>query len=191
MNKETKYKKIIILLSMVIPVVVALLFSVNLKRLGFDVEPLYELPPIYAAINGFTALVLIAAVIAIKNGKRKTHENLMKFAIVCSIVFLLMYVAYHSTSDSIKYGDINHDNTISEIENKAIENTKYIYYTLLISHIMLSIMIIPLVLTTYIRAWSELFDKHKKIAKITFPIWLYITITGVIIYLMISPYYPK
>lgn len=180
MNKEIKYKKYIMLLSLAIPLVVAILFSVNLKKLGFDIEPLYSLPPIYAAINGFTAVILIAAIIAIKNGKRKTHENLMKLAIGCSLVFLLMYVAYHSTSDSIKYGDLNHDNIISEKENSVIGITKYIYYVLLISHIMLSIIIIPLVLTTYVRAWSEHFDRHKKIAKITFPIWLYITILSLI-----------
>ncbi len=99
----------------------------------------------------------------------------MKAAIACSVAFLGMYVAYHMTSDSTKFGG-----------EGAI---KYVYYFILISHILLSIIIIPLVLTTYVKAWSKQFDKHKKIAKITFPIWLYVAITGVIVYLMISPYY--
>lgn len=174
-NKETKYNKLIVVLSVAIPVVVALLFGVNLKKLGFDVQPLSFLPPIYAAINGLTAILLVAAVIAIKNKNRKLHENLMKSAIACSVAFLGMYVAYHMTSDSTKFGG-----------EGAI---KYVYYFILITHILLSIIIIPLVLTTYVKAWSEQYDKHKKIAKITFPIWLYVAVTGVVVYLMISPYY--
>jgi len=174
-NKETKYNKLIAVVSVAIPVVVALLFGINLRKMGFDVEPLSFLPPIYATINALTAVLLIAAVIAIKNGNRKLHENLMKTAIACSLAFLVMYVAYHMTSDSTKFGG---EGLI-----------KYIYYFILISHILLSIIIIPLVLITYVKAWSAQFDKHKKIAKITFPIWLYVAITGVIVYLMISPYY--
>jgi putative membrane protein len=80
-NIETKYNKLIVVLSIAIPVVVALLFGINLKRMGFDVEPLSFLPPIYATINGITAIILVAAVIAIKKGNRKLHENLMKTAI--------------------------------------------------------------------------------------------------------------
>lgn len=174
-NLVRKYNKWIILLSVAIPLVVVLLFSVNLKRLGFAVEPLSFLPPIYASINGLTALLLIAAVLAIKKGKRKSHENLMKMAVGCSIAFLGMYVAYHMTSDSTKFGG-----------EGAI---KYIYYFILVTHIVLSVVIIPLVLITYVRALAQIFDKHKKIAKITFPIWLYVAITGVVVYLMISPYY--
>ena len=170
---ETKYNKLIIALSIIIPLVVALLFGVNLRKMGFDVEPLSFLPPIYASVNGFTAVLLIVAVIAVKNGNKKLHETLMKLAILCSALFLIMYVAYHMTSDSTKYaGDLG-----------------YVYYPILISHIILSIVIIPLVLITFVRALAQRFDKHKKIAKITFPIWLYVAITGVVVYLMISPYY--
>lgn len=174
-NIETKYNKLIVVLSIAIPVVVALLFGINLRKLGYDVQPLSFLPPIYATINGLTALILVAAVVAIKNGNRKLHENLMKVAIACSVAFLGMYVAYHMTSDSTKFGG---EGLI-----------KYVYFFILISHILLSIIIIPLVLITYVKALAQRFDKHKKIAKITFPIWLYVAVTGVIVYLMISPYY--
>ena len=133
------------------------------------------MPPIYASINALTAVVLVLAVIAIKNGKRKLHENLMKFAISLSVLFLGMYVAYHMTSDSTKFGG-----------EGAI---KYIYYFILITHICLSVIIIPFVLVTYVRALATRFDKHRKIARITFPMWLYVAVTGVIVYLMISPYY--
>lgn len=172
---EKKYNKWIIVLSVAIPLVVALLFGVNLRKLGYDVKPLSFLPPIYATINGLTAVVLIVAVVAIKNGKRKLHEYLMKFAISLSVLFLGMYVAYHMTSNETTFGG-----------HGAI---RYVYYFILITHILLSVIIIPFVLITYVRALAQRFDQHKKIARITFPLWLYVAITGVIVYLMISPYY--
>ncbi len=172
---ELKYRKWIIILSIAIPIVVAILFKIKLKDFGFNVEPLSFLPPIYATINGITAVLLITAVIAIKNGKRKLHENLMKTAIACSVAFLGMYVAYHMTADSSKFGG---EGLI-----------KYLYFFILFTHIILSIALIPMVLITYVRALANRFDKHKKLARITFPIWLYVAITGVIVYLMISPYY--
>ena len=173
--QEKKYKKIITALSIIIPVAVAALFGVNLKELGFNVKPLTFLPPIYASINGLTAIVLIAAVIAIKKGNKKLHEQLNTFAIACSLAFLVMYIAYHMTSDSTVFGG---EGTI-----------KYIYYFILITHIVLSIIVIPFVLLTYMRAKLGQFPAHKKIAKKTFPLWLYVAITGVIVYIMISPYY--
>lgn len=172
---EKKYNIWIIVLSVAIPLVVALLFGVNLRKLGYDVQPLSFLPPIYATINGLTAVVLVVAVWAIKNGNRKLHENLMKFAILLSVLFLGMYVAYHMTSNSTSFGG---EGLI-----------RYVYYFILITHISLSVIIIPFVLITYVRALAERFDKHKKLAKITFPLWLYVAVTGVIVYLMISPYY--
>ena len=175
LKAEKKYNKWILILSIAIPLIVVALFGVNLRRMGYDVEPLTFLPPIYASINGLTALVLLIAVWAIKKGNRKLHENLMKFAICLSVAFLAMYVAYHMTSDSTKFGG-----------EGAI---RYVYFVILITHIFLSIVIIPFVLLTYVRAITSNFERHKKIAKITFPLWLYVAISGVIVYVMISPYY--
>lgn len=166
-----KNKKLTIAISIVLPLVVALLFKVRIP----NVEPLHFLPPIYAFINAITALTLIFAVFAIKKGNRQLHETLMKTSLLLSVLFLLLYIAYHSTSDPTNYG------------GEGIAKT--IYFIILISHIVLSIVIIPLVLITFNRALSEEFDKHKKIAKITFPLWLYVAITGVVVYIMISPYY--
>ena len=176
-NSQTdkKYNKWIVVLSIVIPLVVVLLFGVNLRDLGFDIKPLTFLPPIYATINGFTAVILMIAFWAIKNKRIVLHENLMTTAIGCSAAFLVMYVAYHMTSDSTKFGGEGF--------------IKYIYYFVLITHILLSVVIIPFVLITYVRAITNNFERHKKIAKITFPMWLYVAITGVIVYIMISPYY--
>ncbi|OMP31374.1 DUF420 domain-containing protein [Mangrovimonas sp. DI 80] len=173
--EEKKYNKWIVILSVAIPLAVAALFGVNLRKMGFDVEPLTFLPPIYAAINAVTALVLVLAFLAIKNKKVSLHEGLMKFAIILSVLFLVMYVAYHMTSDSTKFGG-----------EGAIA---YIYYFILITHIILSIVIIPFVLITYVRAITNNIERHKKIAKITFPMWIYVAITGVVVYIMISPYY--
>ncbi|SFZ90797.1 putative membrane protein [Flaviramulus basaltis] len=168
---DKKYNKLIVILSIAIPIAVAILFGVRIP----NVEPLSFLPPIYATINGLTAVILVIAFFAIKNKNVVLHENLMTTAIWCSVVFLVMYVAYHMTSDSTKYG------------GEGI--LKYIYYFILISHILLSIIIIPFVLITYVRAITNNIEKHKKIAKITFPLWLYVAVTGVIVYIMISPYY--
>ncbi len=174
-RNEQKFKVWITVLSIAIPVAVAALFSVNLRDLGVDVKPLTFLPPIYAGINGLTAILLIGAILAIKKGNRKRHENLIKVALVCSSLFLVMYVAYHMTSDSTSYGGEG--------------AMKYIYFFILVSHILLSIVIIPFVLVTYTRALLGKFDAHKKIARIAFPLWLYVAVTGVVVYLMISPYY--
>jgi putative membrane protein len=172
---EKKFRTPIIIVSILIPIVVAILFSVKLKDFGINVEPLSFLPPIYASINGITAILLILAVIAIKNGNRSLHEKLMTSAIACSLIFLVMYVAYHLTSESTKFGG---EGLI-----------RYVYFFILLTHIALSVIIIPLVLFTYVRALSKQFDRHKKLARITFPLWLYVAVTGVIVYLMISPYY--
>ncbi len=168
---NNKYGIWIKIVSLLIPVVVAILFTVRIP----NVEPLSFLPPIYASINALTALLLVLALRAIKSGKRLLHERLMKVCIGLSLIFLVMYIAYHMTSDPTPFGG---EGLIA-----------YLYYSILISHIILSIILIPLVLTSYVRAIQSQFDPHKKIAKITFPIWLYVAVTGVVVYLMISPYY--
>lgn len=169
-SNDERYKKWIIGLSIIIPLAVAALFGVKVE--GYDFS---FLPPIYATINGVTAIFLVAALVAVKNRMYKLHENLMKACIGLSAGFLVMYVLYHMTSEPTQYG------------GEGV--SRYIYFFVLISHILLSVAVIPLVLFTFVRALSSRFDKHKKLAKWTFPIWLYVAVTGVVIYLMISPYY--
>jgi putative membrane protein len=170
-EKARMLKLIIWAVSIVIWAVVALLFTVSIEGYNTDF-----LPPTYATINGLTAIVLVAAILAIKEGKRKLHENLIKTALVLSVLFLVGYVLRHITSEPIPYGDK--------------DSWKYpVYLFILISHVLLSIMVIPLVLFTYLRAYIEDFQAHKKLAKIAFPIWLYVAVTGVVVYLMIQPYY--
>ena len=168
---EKKYNRLVWILSIVIPIAVAALFGIRIP----GVERLGSLPPIYAGINALTALALVIAVIQIKKGNRKNHENLMKFAILLSTLFLVLYVVYHMTSDSTKFGGEG--------------MIKYVYYFVLITHILLSILVIPFVLFTYLRGISGQFEQHKRLARYTFPLWLYVAVTGVVVYFMISPYY--
>ncbi len=169
-SRKRAYKKIIIAISIIIPLAVVILFGVKVP--GYDLS---FLPPIYATLNALTAVSLVSAVVAIKQKNRKVHEALMKTCISLSAAFLVMYVLYHMTSDSTSYGG-----------EGAI---RYVYYFILITHILLSICVIPLVLFTFLHALVGDFERHKRLAKFTFPIWLYVAVTGVIVYLMISPYY--
>lgn len=166
-----KYRGWIWFLSIVIPLAVLILFRVKIP----NVERLWYLPPVYATINATTVIILILAVRQIRKGNRKLHEKLMKTAIALSVAFLVLYMAYHITSDSTSYGGEGF--------------LKYIYYFFLLTHIPLSVVIIPFVLVTYFRALSGNFYKHRKIARITFPLWLYVAFSGVMVYLLISPYY--
>ncbi len=170
MTKKNKYGIWIKIISVVIPLVVAILFRV---KIDYDL-PIF-LPPIYATINAITALLLIFALIAIKRKKIALHQRLMQSCIVLSLLFLVMYIAYHMTTDPTPF--------LGE------GSIKTLYFFILISHIVLSVALIPLVLISYVRAFQKEFPEHKKISKITFPIWLYVAVTGVIVYIMIAPYY--
>ena len=170
MQKKNKYGIWIKIISIAIPVIVAILFGVRV-----DYELPIFLPPIYSSLNALTAVLLILALVAIKSKKIKLHQRLMQACIALSLVFLVMYIAYHMTTDPTPFGGEGF--------------TKSMYFFILISHILLSIALIPLVLISYVRAFQEEFPAHKKISKITFPIWLYVAVTGVVVYLMISPYY--
>jgi putative membrane protein len=170
-NQKDPYRKLIIALSIIVPVIVAVLFRIP-KVEGVDTT---FLPPIYATINGITAILLVVAFIAIRNGKQALHERIMKVCIGLSALFLILYVIYHVTNHSTLFGG---DGLV-----------RYVYYFILITHILLSIVVIPLVLFTFSRALTRDFRRHRRLARITFPIWLYVAVSGVIVYLMISPYY--
>ena len=169
-ENEEPYRKLIITLSIVIPIAVAALIGIKIPG-----DDLSFVPPIYASINGITAVLLIIAVVSIRNGKRQVHERIMKVCIGLSALFLIMYILYHMTSESTAFGGEG--------------PIKYVYYFILITHILLSVVVIPFVLFTFVRALSGNFDRHRALAKFTFPLWLYVAVTGVIVYLMISPYY--
>ena len=168
--EKNKYSIWIKIISVAIPLVVAILFNVRI-----DYELPIFLPPVYATINALTSVLLVLALMAIKSKKIQLHQRLMQTCIFLSLVFLVMYIAYHMTTDPTPFGGEGY--------------VKILYFFILISHILLSIALIPLVLISYVRAFQKEFPAHKKISKITFPIWLYVAVTGVIVYLMIDPYY--
>ena len=169
---EKQGKQIVIGVSVAIPVVVAILYVLP----GIETETdLSFLPLLNAVLNGTTSLLLIVALIAIKKKQKKMHEKLMLASLVLSVLFLISYVIYHLFTESTPYG--------------GDAPLKYVYLFILLTHILLSVAIVPLVLITTVRALTEKYDKHRKIARITWPLWLYVTITGVVVYIMISPYY--
>lgn len=186
-NQSTKpgIRKLIIALSIIIPVVVAVLFKVKIA----DTD-LSFLPHIYAGINAVTAVLLVAALVAIKQKKIKAHETIIKICMVLSVLFLVCYVAYHMTSDPTLYGDVNGNGELDLYEKMTLSTaSKFTYYLILITHIILSVAVIPMVLFSYLYAWEGKFDKHRKWTKITWPLWFYVAASGVVVYLMISPYY--
>jgi putative membrane protein len=186
-NTKHGIRKLIIALSIVIPLVVAVLFKVKIE--GYD---WHFLPSIYACINGLTAILLVLALVAIKQKKISLHEGIIKVCMVLSVLFLLCYIAYHMTSDPTVYGDLNGSGELEQYELKNLSSaSKITYYLILITHIILSVAVIPMVLFSYLYAWEGKYDKHRKWTKITWPLWFYVAASGVVVYLMISPYYPN
>ena len=165
-------KSLIWIVSILIPAAVAFLYFS--PKMGLEAD-LSMLPRIYASINFITAIILILAFRAIRQKKIMRHRRLMVTALSLSVIFLILYVIYHSSAESTSYG------------GEGV--LKGIYYFILISHILLSMVIVPLVLITLSKALSGKYEVHRKWAKWTWPIWLYVAVSGVVVYLMISPYY--
>lgn len=147
------------------------------------------LPPFHATLNALTAVVLIAALYFIKRKQVERHRKSIYVAISCSVLFLLSYVAYHFTTPETLYGDLNHNGVVEEAEKLAAGNLRFVYYALLLSHIALAAISFPFILFTFIRAYTKQFDRHRKMARWVYPIWLYVAITGPIVYWMLRPFY--
>ncbi len=186
--KEKNLTLPIIIVSIAIPVAVAVILLVPNVKIDFGFST-RALPLFHALLNSTTAILLLASLYFIKNGQIKAHKTANLIAVALSTIFLVSYVIYHASNPSIKFGDINHDGILSDDEKLQAGSLRYVYYFILTSHIILSGVIVPLVLFTLQRAFQEKFDKHRKLAKITWPIWFYVAVTGVVVYLMISKYY--
>ena len=154
--------------------------------LGFNVH-------IFATINAFinstVALLLIAALLAVKNRKYNLHMQLMMTALILSVFFLVFYIAHHLLAGEAKFGDINHDGIVSDEEKLSVGNIRIVYYIILATHIFLAAIILPFILFTAYRALTAEFVLHKKLARITWPLWFYVAVTGPVVYWLISPYY--
>jgi len=188
-EKEALYRKIVIAISVAIPGVVAFLILVpQTGNLGsFDVS---TFPGINATLNSLTTLCLISALVAIKNKNITVHRAFMSTAFILSACFLVLYVLYHFQGASTKYGDSDHNGMVDEMEKVAAGSMRLVYFGLLISHIVLAAIVLPFILFSFYYSLSGQIDKHKKLVKISFPMWLFVAVSGVLVYFMISPYYP-
>lgn len=184
------YQWLIAALSIAVPILVSILFYVPQTGKMGDLDVSY-LPHLNAALNTCTALSLIAGFICIKKRLITYHRTAMMTAFVLSSLFLVFYVIYHYQGTHTLFGDFNHDGKVDVGESLRVTPLKYAYYFLLLTHIVLAAIVVPFVLFAIYFAVSNQIVKHKKIVKYTFPIWLYVAVTGVIVYLMISPYYVR
>ena len=187
LRNDKKAKILIWTVSIIVFAAVAFLAEVKLNiRLSFNSHIFATLN---AIINSIVAVLLITALLAVKYKKFYLHKKLMLTAIVLSLLFLISYICHHLLSGDTKYGDINHDGILSADEKSLAGTMRYVYYFILATHIPLAGIILPFILFTAYRALTADYGRHMKLARITWPIWFYVAVTGVAVYLMIRPYY--
>jgi putative membrane protein len=178
---------LIIAFSLIVFALIILLSRVKLQvNLGFDVHLFAQ---VNALINSIVTLLLIAGLITVKNKKYIAHRNIMLTAMCLSILFLISYICHHLFAGDTIFGDVNHDGIADETEKAAVGKLRIVYYIILGTHIPLAGIILPFILFTAYRSLIGEFGRHKKLARITWPVWLYVALTGVIVYVLISPYY--
>lgn len=186
-KNDKKARLLIFTFSAVVFAAVVLLGRIKLNiQTGFDV---HVFATTNAVINSCVALLLLLALFAVKKKNFVLHRNLMLSAMVLSVLFLLSYIAHHLLAGETRFGDINHDGLLDEAEKAAAGSQRIIYYIILGTHIPLAGIILPFILFSAYRALTGEFDKHKKLVRITWPVWFYVAVTGVLVYVMISPYY--
>ena len=165
---------------------------VVLGRVKLDIGVNFDVH-IFAKINAFInasiAVLLVAALVAVKQKSYALHKRIMMLALLLSVAFLVSYIAHHLLAGEAKFGDADHDGLVSEAEKLAVGSMRTIYYIILITHIFLAAIILPFILFTAYRGLTGEYAQHKKIAKITWPLWFYVAVTGPVVYWMISPYY--
>jgi putative membrane protein len=188
LKKNDKQARILIgVFSFVVFSAVVILTKTKLDvDLGFDI---HVFATANAVINTIIAITLLAALIAVKNGKYQQHKNLMITALVLSIGFLISYIAHHLLAGETKYGDVNLDGIVDQAEKAVLGGSRMVYLIILLSHIFLAAIILPFILFTAYRGLTGEYQQHKKLARITWPLWFYVAVTGPIVYLMIKPYY--
>jgi putative membrane protein len=186
-KNDRKARIMIFSFSIIVFAAIMLLSRVQLKAdLGFDVHIFAKLN---AIINSIVAILLIAGLITVKQKKWLVHKRIMMTAMVLSVLFLISYICHHLFAGETRFGDVNLDGIVNEVEKAAVSSSRFIYYILLGTHIPLAGIILPFILFTAYRSMTGEYERHKKLARLTWPVWLYVAITGVVVYLMISPYY--
>ena len=186
-KNDSRAKLLIWTVSIVVFAAVAFLSKYKLDvNLGFDPH-IFAL--VNAIINSLVALLLITGLVVVKKKKYEWHRTIMLAAIALSVLFLVSYIAHHLLAGETRFGDVDHNGIVNENEKLAVGNYRVLYYVLLITHIPLAAIILPFILFTAYRALVGDYEQHKKLTRITWPIWFYVAVSGVIVYIMISPYY--
>jgi putative membrane protein len=147
------------------------------------------LPHVIGGINAVCSVLLILSLIFIKRKNIQAHKVTNVITFILSALFLVFYILFHLYEKDTKFGDIDHNGIVSIAEKASVGITRYIYYIILLTHIMLAIVVLPLILISFLRGFSMQIERHRKIVRWAYPVWLYVAVTGVIVYLMISPYY--
>lgn len=174
------------IISAIVLLLVSGMRSLPKLNLGIDFS---FLPPVHAGLNSLAAVCLIAAFYFIKKKDVTSHRKMIYAAMSFSALFLLCYVLYHSTTQEIKFGDADHNGVVDAAEIAAVGGLRTLYLLVLITHITLAGLILPFILLTFNRAFTNQFDRHKKMARWVFPLWLYVAVTGPVCYLLLKPYY--
>ena len=186
-KNDTRARYIIISLSVIVFLAIVALGRIEMKQeFGFDI---HLFATFNAFINSAVAVLLLTGLIAVRRKKYLLHKRLMITAMILSAMFLISYVLHHLFAGSTLFGDVDQDGVVNELEMAAVGNTRMIYFVVLLTHILLAAIILPFILYTSYRALTGEWTRHRKLARITWPIWFYVAVTGPIIYLMISPYY--
>jgi len=186
-KNDKKAKTLIFLFSAIVFAAVIVLGRVKVNAdLGFDVHLFAKAN---AFINSTVAILLIAALIAVKRKNYILHKNIMLTAMLLSVLFLVSYICHHLFAGETRFGDSNLDGIVSADEKAAVGSMRMVYYIILGTHIPLAGIILPFILFSAYRALTGEFDKHRKLVRITWPVWFYVAVTGVVVYWMISPYY--
>ena len=186
-KNDHKAKILIWSVSIVVFVAVVVLSKVKLiVDLSFNV---HIFATINAVINSIVAVLLVAGLITAKSQKYELHKKIMLTAIMLSVLFLISYICHHLLAGETKYGDLDHDGILSLNERALAGGARVFYYILLITHITLAAIILPFILFTAYRALTGEYEKHRKLVRITWPVWFFVAVSGVVVYLMISPYY--
>ena len=186
-KNDQKAHILIWIFSIIVFVAVTVLDRITVDvQLGFDPHIFATLS---AGVNSMVAILLVIALIMVKQKKYEQHKKIMLFTMMLSILFLVFYIAHHLFTGETKYGDLDHNGILSDDEKSIAGSFRYIYYFIISTHIILAGIVMPFVLYSAYRALIGEYASHKKLVRYTFPIWFYVAITGVIVYLMISPYY--
>ncbi len=182
-------KQFIWAVSIIVFVAVAGMSKVNLSSVVTLPFNVHVFATINAIVNSMVAILLVAGLVTVKNKNYAIHKKIMLAAIALSVIFLLSYICHHLFAGETKYGDLDHDGVVSLNEKMMAGSTRYVYYILLLTHIPLAAIILPFILFTAYRALTGENDKHKKLVRITWPVWFFVAVSGVIVYWMISPFY--